>query len=98
MASSSLTRAACGRLESLEFTHVHVYQPQHLFRPNGRKHTRCADPGDPWLMFATLGDVVYQGIGDTPGQAADAVIEQAASPALYLLGVEIAILAHVIRG
>lgn len=68
------------------FPIVSVRQPQHLFVPNGRRLSRCAEPCDPWqatVQTELLGDTFY-GIGATPDDAVIAAIPRGLSISLRL--------------
>lgn len=57
-----------------------LYQPHHLFRANGRRLSRVAEPGDPWQ--AIVGDepdfltstITHGGVADTADDAVLAAV------------------------
>jgi hypothetical protein len=88
---------AVRRLEAMGFERVHAYQPQHLFVKNGRRLERVAEPGDPWLVYATAGDRCLSAIGARPSDAVPVLVLKATMPALGALGDEIEKLTGAIR-
>lgn len=79
------------------FERAHAYQPQHLFVKNGRKLERVAEPGDPWLIFATIGDRCLSAVAAHPSDAVPVLVLKAAMPELAALGDEIEKLTGAIR-
>lgn len=98
MEGSRLKRAALDRLTAAGIAQPTAYQPEHLFRKNGRKLARVAEPEDPWLVYGCYGDRCVQEIDADPREAARRLIARFNLPVLYDLGVEIDNLTGAIRG
>lgn len=70
------------RLQTMGLKLGLCYQPQHLFIPNGRRLTRVAEPGDPWMVTLNRmdrvpwadGGAVVTAVGATFQDALDAAI------------------------
>lgn len=97
MENRRVSRTAVQRVESLGFTQVHAYQPASLFQDNGRKLNRVAEPGDPWLMFATASGKCYRHVGADPMEAANGIISAVIFPEFGALSAEIVKLTETIR-
>lgn len=97
MQARSVKDGAIRRLEAMGFERPYAYQPQHLFAKNGRKLAPVAEPDDPWLVTATIGDRCLSAIGAKPADAVPVIVLKAAMPALAELGDEIEKLTGVLR-
>lgn len=97
MEKGRMKRTAESRMEALGFTQIHVYQPQSLFVQNGRKLPRCAEPGDPWLMFATQDGICYHQAAADPMGAAERIIAVAIFPEFTALGAALDMLTDTLR-
>ncbi len=98
MQARGVKDTAIRRLEALGFTRAHAYQPQHLFAPNGRKLNKVAEPGDPWVVFATTGGKTFSATAATPREAASTIVIAATMPSFAALAAELDKLMEALRG